>query len=257
MAFSDFFVCVDETGSADLANVDPAFPVFGLAFCVFRKDHYVRDVVPHVEALKFKYFGHDRVILHEYEIRRRRAPFRFGQDDLGAELMADLDELISGLHVQIVAVVVDKRLVPSELAPWIDGYGLAVGRGLQGVAQLIRSAEGRAAKSEVVHVLAEARGKREDRLAHEAFARIRRDKEEAGLTDLDFKLLVAEKGWNSSGMQIADLVAHPIARHYLNRDQPNRAWETIRLKLGMGSEPNGLIVLPSAKEEAPAAAGAS
>ena len=122
---------------------------------------------------------------------------------------------------------------------------------------MIRLAGGRAAESEVVHVLAEARGKHEDRLAHEAFARIRRAKEAAGLTGPDFNLLVAEKGWNSSGMKIADLVAHPIARHYLNRDQPNRAWETIRPKLGGESGQSGLIVLPSAKEEAPAAAGAS
>lgn len=129
MTFSDFFVCVDETGSADLANADSAFPVFGLAFCVFRKDRYIRDVIPRVEALKFKYFGHDRVVLHEYEVRRRRAPFRFAQEDLGTEFMADLDELIGGLPVQIVAVLVDKRLIPSELAPWVDGTGWRLSTG--------------------------------------------------------------------------------------------------------------------------------
>lgn len=39
-----------------------------------------------------------------------------------------------------------------------------------------------------------------------------------------------DKKHNSSGLQIADLVAHPIGSHVINRAQPNRAYELIEPK---------------------------
>ena len=40
----------------------------------------------------------------------------------------------------------------------------------------------------------------------------------------------AEKGINSGGLQLADLVAHPIGQHVLKPDQPNRAYEIVDQK---------------------------
>lgn len=39
---------------------------------VFYKSHYLNVVVPKVQQLKFDYFGHDLVILHEHEIRKEK-----------------------------------------------------------------------------------------------------------------------------------------------------------------------------------------
>ena len=41
----------------------------------------------------------------------------------------------------------------------------------------------------------------------------------------------ANKQTNSSGLQIADLVAHPIARHIVKRNQPNKAFDIVKEKL--------------------------
>ena len=46
---------------------------------------------------------------------------------------------------------------------------------------------------------------------------------------LDIKF--ANKQTNSSGLQIADLVAHPIARHIVKRNQPNKAFDIVKEKL--------------------------
>ena len=40
-------------------------PVFVLAFCIFYKNVYCSQLVPEIQSLKFKFFGHDLVILHE------------------------------------------------------------------------------------------------------------------------------------------------------------------------------------------------
>lgn len=40
-----------------------------------------------------------------------------------------------------------------------------------------------------------------------------------------------DKKHNSTGLQVADLVAYPIARHVVKPDQPNRAYELIEPKI--------------------------
>lgn len=73
--YSDFIVYVDEAG--DHGAVSREFPVFVLAFCIFRKKEYASWVIPAVHEFKFRHLGHDAVVLHEREIRKAVAPFNF------------------------------------------------------------------------------------------------------------------------------------------------------------------------------------
>lgn len=38
--YSKYVVYVDESGDHGMVNIDPNYPVFVLAFCVFHKRHY-------------------------------------------------------------------------------------------------------------------------------------------------------------------------------------------------------------------------
>ena len=75
--FSDYVVYVDERGDHSLASIDPDYPVFVLALCIFHKRHYSEKIIPAVEKLKFNYFGHDSVVLHENEIRKQKGTSPF------------------------------------------------------------------------------------------------------------------------------------------------------------------------------------
>jgi hypothetical protein len=75
--FSDYVVYVDESGDHSLASIDADYPVFVLALCVFHKRHYAEKIIPAVGKLKFNYFGHDSVVLHEQEIRKQKGDFAF------------------------------------------------------------------------------------------------------------------------------------------------------------------------------------
>ena len=44
--FSDYLVFVDESGDHGLETIDQNYPVFVLAFCVFKKTGYTRILVP-------------------------------------------------------------------------------------------------------------------------------------------------------------------------------------------------------------------
>jgi hypothetical protein len=46
-----------------------------------------------------------------------------------------------------------------------------------------------------------------------------------------FDIKFANKKTNSCGLQIADLVAHPIARHVIKPEQPNIAFDVVKKKL--------------------------
>jgi hypothetical protein len=48
---------------------------------------------------------------------------------------------------------------------------------------------------------------------------------------MSFELRFANKQVNSVGMQLADLIAHPIGRRMLKPNQPNRAYELVERKL--------------------------
>jgi len=73
--FSNYIVYVDESGDHSLQNVNPQYPVFVLAFCIFKIKDYTDIVTPKIQQFKFEHFGHDVVILHEREIRKREPPF--------------------------------------------------------------------------------------------------------------------------------------------------------------------------------------
>ena len=236
-----WIVHADESGSPDLHRVDPRFPVFAVAFCLSTMSDYVRQVVPSVTELKLKHFGHDSIVLHEYDIRKGGEPFEFSSDDAQREFMEDLADLMAAAPVRFVAAMIDKRMVPQGLAPWLDGYGVCFQHGAARVTDIIQRESAVSPDSELIRIVAESRGKREDGQLREAFNALAGAENARGPT-ADFELVIAEKSLNLPGLQLADLAAHPIARHYLEPGQPNRAWDIIREKLVSGPEVDATLV---------------
>ncbi len=81
-------------------------------------------------------------------------------------------------------------------------------------------------------IVADARGKREDNMLEQAFYRIMA-RGTPKVTAERFKRLDCELGFQSKknnivGVQVADLCAHPCARHILNPSRPNRAFDIAR-----------------------------
>lgn len=75
MNFSDYIVYVDESGDHNLDNINSKYPIFVLAFCIFNKRYYNNHTVKDIQNLKFNYFEHDMIILHERDILKRKGVF--------------------------------------------------------------------------------------------------------------------------------------------------------------------------------------
>ena len=68
---SDYIIYVDESGDHSLAKINPEYPLFVLALCIVKKSEYADQIVPAMQRLKHRWFGHDLVVLHEKEIIRK------------------------------------------------------------------------------------------------------------------------------------------------------------------------------------------
>jgi hypothetical protein len=255
--FSDFVVYVDESGDHSLASIDPEYPVFVLALCVFHKRHYAEVIVPAVEKLKFNYFGHDSVVLHENEIRKQKGEFAFlSHLPTRTEFMQRLSSIMDASNFILIACVVDKARVSRGEGAITNPYHIALGICLESLRDFLAE---KGQDQVQTFVVVECRGKKEDAELELEFRRIC-DGENAGKLHLPFNIIFAEKKTNLVGLQLADLVARPVGLNYIRPKQANQAFEMLknkffceggRARVGSGYENVGLMVYPPQKAKSP------
>lgn len=228
MTFSNHIVYADESGDHSLISINPENPVFVLAFCIFEKSSYSSIVVPAVQQLKFRYWGHDSVILHGHEIRKQHGDFRILLNPhTRAAFVAELSALMERIPFTVIAAVIDKSRHVKQYSNPANPYEMALTFCMERLHYWLRGA-GEAGRT--THVVVEKRGRTEDQLLELEFRRIADGRNAAGkMPDLDIRFM--DKKHNSTGLQIADLVAHPIARRVIKPDQPNWAFDIIEGKL--------------------------
>lgn len=113
--FSKYIAYVDESGDHGMETIDPQYPLFVLAFCVFHKRHYSEHVVPTLEKFKFNHFGHDQVILHEHEIRKEKGQFNiFRSPEQKRQFLYELTQIIEHSNFILICCVIDKRNLKKE-----------------------------------------------------------------------------------------------------------------------------------------------
>ncbi|MBA3708470.1 MAG: DUF3800 domain-containing protein [Planctomycetes bacterium] len=228
VAFSDYIVYVDESGDHGMVGVDPHSPMFVLACCIFDKHVYAERACPALQRLKFDFFGHDMAVLHERDIRKTVGPFRILVDaEIRQRFFSALNALIIATEFTIIACAIDKpRLTRSEQRQ-SNPYHLALAGCLDRLTHLLAERE---QGDCLTHVVFESRGKREDGELELEFRRIC-DGANRSIVPLPFDIVIANKHANATGLQLADLVARPIARHVMDPAQPNRAWDILAAKL--------------------------
>ena len=225
--FSDYIVYVDESGDHGLKTIDPNYPVFVLAFCVFHKQHFIEQIVPAIQGFKLKHFGHDQIILHETDIRKDRGDFSILKSKAAKDdFMSELSDIIEAASFTFVSSVIKKEQYRRRYHEPDNPYHVALGFGLERVFYFLRSQGGLPCKT---HVIVERRGKQEDNELELEFRRICDGGNYEGM-QLPLELVFADKKSNSVGLQIADLVARPVGLKILRPEQANRAYEILERK---------------------------
>lgn len=226
MAYSDYIVFVDESGDHSLEFIDPDYPVFVLSFCVFRKSDYVDKIVPAIKRLKMDVFGHDLAVLHERDLRRKTGWFSRLQKEPREQLMANIARVIETSEMTLIAILIDKNRLKRKYNSPEHPYHLALTFGMERLSKFLREQN---EHGEIVHVVCESRGAKEDTDLELAFRRVC-DGDNFLSERYPHEILMADKKCNSIGLQIADLTARPVGMSYLYPDQQNRAYEVLKRK---------------------------
>ena len=254
--FSNFVVYVDESGDHGMQTVDPNYPVFVLAFCVFYKRHYCEKVVPALQKFKFNHFGHDHVVLHEHEIRKEKGSFKFQSRHHKHDFLNQLTGIIDVSNFILISCLIDKGRLRDKQEQLSNPYHLALGFCLETLYEFLQE---KSQDDTLTHVVVECRGAKEDKDLELEFRRIC-DSANRQSRRLPFEIVFADKKTNSSGLQLADLVARPVGVSILRPNQENRAFDVLkrkffcsggRNKVGEGFENWGLKIYPAPESEKP------
>jgi hypothetical protein len=218
-------VFMDECGDHSVERIDPDFPILLLAFVIVEKKAYSSQIIPAVGRLKLRFWPHEGVNLHSRDIRKQLGDFRqFHHEPYRIRLMHDVTELIISTPFDLIVACIHKTEATknTRTAP----YHQALREGLCLVARHAKLL----AKTSVT-LVAEARGKREDRelnawLTSHATCEDR----------ITIRWVMRSKRDNVAGLQVADLCAYPAARHALKPMSANPAFEVVRQHLVGWSE---------------------
>jgi hypothetical protein len=84
-------------------------------------------IVSALQKFKFNHFGHDQVVLHENEIRRRKGLFNIFKDrDHQQAFMDELTQVIEFSNFILISATIDKRTLKKQHTE-DNAYHIALG----------------------------------------------------------------------------------------------------------------------------------
>lgn len=206
-------IYIDESGDHTYKNVSNlATRYLALTAVVVAKKHYDTTIHPALDALKRKHFNYDPdnpVILHRSDIIKRRRWFGVLQDPARSQAWdVDILAFTQSLQAQVFTVVIDKQIHKQNYpTQTFDPYDYALAVLLNRIRGYLNIWTSQA------DVLAEARGKVEDRQLRDAYDALRTVGGGSYGTAAEFQqvypddLIIRRKDQNVAGTQIADLLA--------------------------------------------------
>lgn len=217
---------IDESGDHVFKHLESAgHRYLCLLGCWLRGDHY-RTFHDALQRFKQEHLPHnpdDPVILHREDILNRRGPYWRLRDAVRRRTFDEaLFQLIADTAFRIVAIVIDKKSLVERYPTPAHPYHLALGFLMQRYCGLLNHI------NRCGDVMAESRGGREDRLLKDSYRRVyergvwttRADFFQEALTSSQLK--VKPKSANIAGLQLADLLGHPVRQMILRE---NRHWD--------------------------------
>jgi hypothetical protein len=219
---SKFRLYVDEVGNPDLRSSDnPNHRFLSLTGVIIGLNYVKDNLYPEIEELKFRHFkAHpdEPIILHRKELINAKYPFQLLKD-ISARKAFDSDLLacLIGWDYTVITVCLDKKKHKETYTTWrYDPYHYCLAVLLERFNYWLnrRNVKG--------DVMAESRGGKEDVRLKSSFNRLFRQgtdfvaPEQFNNSLTSCQLKVKPKSANISGLQLADIIAHPSRAEILD-----------------------------------------
>jgi len=241
---------LDESGDANLHNVDPSYPVFVLGGIIIDEEYYKTEVIPAFEALKETFFGRTDIILHTADISRNRNGFE-GLIDMSfrQKFFQEINHLMRSIEYEVLACAIEKRKHVEKYAenaqdPYELSLHILVERFFYDINEVKTHGK----------IIAEKRHSHQDSLLMSAWQNCLCKEGTYFLSGtklfaiIDQDLRLEDKKNNIIGLQMADLVVSPIGRWAIGK-KTREDWEIIRSKFRRNRKKDrimgyGLVCLP-------------
>ena len=216
---------IDEVGNSDLNSSDKPLHRFLSLTGVIIDLEYVRDkLFPEMEGLKAKFFNYhpdEPLIFHRKELVNAKRPFDALRDEETKKTFdSDLLSFLKEWDYIVVTVCLDKKLHKDTYQVWrYDPYHYCLAILLERFSFFLSS------QNTHGDVMAESRGGKEDKRLKASFLKLWNegtqfvppDKFQEVFTSKQLK--VKPKANNISGLQLADLIAHPSRNEILDENK--------------------------------------
>lgn len=231
---------IDESGDHGLANIDKQYPVFVLCGVIIERGAY-EELKNQFNTLKERYWGGKKVIFHSRDIRKCDKEFSILLNiGLKNEFYSQLNNIIQSIPYTIVSSVVHKEEYIKKYGKiGQDIYGISLSFLLErGVFYLDKNCK----DTKETYVVIERRGQKEDDNLSSHFQKVT----SRGtffvtpnrFTSYGFRCHFRHKKEDVVGLQLADLIAYPIATHCIDPERANPAFELIEPKFYKGEGKN-------------------
>ncbi|WP_149274970.1 DUF3800 domain-containing protein [Pareuzebyella sediminis] len=242
-----YILFIDESGDHGLVNLDPNFPVFLLCGMLVSEPNYV-SLRDEINVIKRGFWNNKTVILHSRDIRKCEKEFQILFDlKLKQQFYEQLNEVITSSNYTVFASAIRKdRYIRTYGKLSNDVYELALSFIIERCVFFLDSI---ADNEKELEIIIEKRGKKEDKKLDEHFQRLlARGTGYVGadrLNALNVAISFIDKKENINGLQMADLLAYPIARFVIDKNRANPAFDLLEPKFyKRGSKRYGLKIFP-------------
>jgi hypothetical protein len=241
-----YYLFIDESGDHGLVTLDASFPVFLLCGLITSEENYI-EIRDTINAIKKEFWQNKEVILHSRDIRKCEKEFQI-LFDLGIkqQFYAKLNMVIEQSKYRILASAIQKeRYIKTYGKLSNDVYELALSFIIERAIFCLDEIK----EQKKLEIIIEKRGKKEDKKLQEHFQRLvsrgTTYVSSERLQEVSIKITFKDKKENINGLQLADLIAYPIARYVIEPKRANPAFEVLEKKIyTKNAKRYGLKVFP-------------
>lgn len=222
----NYYLFLDESGDHGLAKIDPGFPVFVLAGVLFSKDQYI-SLGTGIIDLKTKIWPGKKVILHSSDIRKCEKEFVVLFDQpTKAKFYTELNDILKNHQFTVISAGVHKNEYNKKYGKiGEDVYQVSLSYIIERLVFFMDDIPG--PKSVFIYI--EKRGKNEDSILAAHLQKVLSRGTYYVSSERLRKLIKGFKFFDKQkdiiGLQIADLIAYPIARYILDPERANPAFD--------------------------------
>lgn len=241
-----YFLFIDESGDHGLVKLDPSFPVFLLCGIICSQENY-ENIRKRFNEIKEKFWQEKKVIFHSRDIRKCENEFQILFNlDLKKDFYKMLNASMNDCSYRVISSAIEKEKYIKNFGKLSnDVYELALSFIIERAVFSLDEING----DKELDIIIEKRGAKEDRKLYEHFQRLLARGtgyvSAERLKAIDIKILFKSKKENINGLQLADLIAYPIARFVIDKERANPAFEVIQNKIyKKGNKIYGLKIYP-------------